>query len=146
MAAGAPEGTGPVPALPKYGGEWELGPPDLILDTSQAVTIPADGSDLFVNVILQNPLKTTRWVRAMEIKPGAPRVVHHANVILDRTSSLRSTHADWRKGVPGMDIEIDSGDAFDPDSHFLFLEAGFLRRWWSRRGCLGGWTRAMTWC
>jgi Flp pilus assembly protein TadD len=56
----------------------------------------------------------------MEIHPGTPRVVHHANVLIDRTASLRRTHPNWRQGIPGMDINVDSGDSFDPDSHFLF--------------------------
>jgi Flp pilus assembly protein TadD/mono/diheme cytochrome c family protein len=120
VAAGSPEGSGPIPAPPTYPDTWQLGPPDLVLELPTAISIPASGTDLFTNVILPNPLKSTRWVRAMEIKPGSPRVVHHANVILDRTASLRRTHLDWQRGIPGMDINVDSGDAFDPDSHFLF--------------------------
>jgi tetratricopeptide (TPR) repeat protein len=119
--AGTPEGDGPVPVAPVYSSDWQLGPPDLILETETPVEIPATGTDLFTNVILPYTGKGTKWVRAMEIKPGAPRIVHHANVILDRTASLRRGHpTDWRKGIPGMDINVDSGDSFDPDSHFLF--------------------------
>jgi len=92
-----------------------------VLETETPVEVPATGTDVFTNVILPYTGKGTRWVRAMEIKPGSPRIVHHANVILDRTGSLRRDHpTDWRKGVPGMDINVDSGDSFDPDSHFLF--------------------------
>jgi Flp pilus assembly protein TadD len=121
VAAGAPEGDGPTPAAPVYNTDWQLGPPDLVLETKNAVQVPADGSDLFLNVILPNPAKGTHWVRAMEIKPGSPRIVHHANVLIDRTASLRRAHPqDWQQGVPGMDINVDSGDNFDPDSHFLF--------------------------
>jgi Flp pilus assembly protein TadD len=120
-AAGLPEGDGPEPTAPVYSSDWQLGPPDLVLETTAPVAIPATGTDLFVNVVLPYSGKGTRWVRAMEIKPGSPRIVHHANVILDRTASLRRAHpADWQKGVPGMDINVDSGDSFDPDSHFLF--------------------------
>jgi Flp pilus assembly protein TadD len=121
IAAGAPEGDGAAPPTPVYNADWQLGPPDLVLETGAPVEVPATGTDLFVNVILPNPLKGTRWVRAMEIKPGSPRIVHHANVLLDRTASLRRDHpGDWQRGVPGMDINVDSGDMFDPDSHFLF--------------------------
>ena len=116
-----PEGEGPAPTPPTYPSEWQLGPPDLILEMSTALAVPASGTDLFENVILPVPITNTRWVRAMEIKPGAPQVTHHANVILDRTASLRRAHpADWQQGVPGMDLLVDSGDRFDPDSHFLF--------------------------
>jgi len=120
IAAGAPEGSGPIPAPPTYSSDWQLGPPDLVLAMPAPIEIPATGADLFTNVILPNPLHGTHWVRAMEIKPGSPRVVHHANLLLDRTASLRRTHPGWQRGIPGMDINVDSGDSFDPDSHFLF--------------------------
>jgi Flp pilus assembly protein TadD/mono/diheme cytochrome c family protein len=121
LADGMPEGDGDVPTAPVYSTDWTMGPPDLVLEMNTTMQVPASGTDLFENFVLPNPLKTTKWVRAMEIKPGSPQVVHHANVILDRTASLRRAHpADWQKGVPGMDILVDSGDNFDPDSHFLF--------------------------
>ena len=121
VESGMPEGEGSAPKAPTYGGDWLLGPPDLILEMAAPMQVPAGGTDLFENFILPTSLKQTRWVRAMEIKPGSPQVVHHANVIMDRTASLRRVHPnDWQQGIPGMDILVDSGDAFDPDSHFLF--------------------------
>jgi Flp pilus assembly protein TadD len=48
-------------------------------------------------------------------------VVHHANVVIDRTASLRRLHPnDWQSGVPGMEWLVDAGNRFEPDSHFLF--------------------------
>jgi len=129
VTAGAPEGAGKAPAAPIYSSDWALGPPDLVVEMPQAVPVPASGTDLFLNFVLPVPLaklNRTRWVRAMEIKPSSPgvnaaQVTHHANVIIDRTESVRRQHpADWQRGVPGMDILVDSGDDFDPDSHFLF--------------------------
>ena len=121
VKAGMPEGGGPEPARPVYRADWQLGPPDLILEMPAAVSEPASGSDLFVNFILPVNITGTRWVRALEIQPGAGQLVHHANLVLDRTASLRAHHpSDWQAGIPGMDLQIDSGDTFDPDSHFLF--------------------------
>jgi len=119
--AGMPEGDGPVPEPPVYKSEWQLGTPDLVLEMPQAMEVPASGTDLFENFALPLPIDGTKWVRAMEIKPGSPQVTHHANVIIDRTASVRRTHpSDWQRGIPGMDLLVDSGDRFDPDSHFLF--------------------------
>ncbi|WP_263380566.1 tetratricopeptide repeat protein [Granulicella paludicola] len=121
VASGAPEGAGKVPVAPTFKSSWELGPPDLVLEMPAAMQVPASGTDLYMNFVLPSSLQTSRWVRAMEIQPGSAQVTHHANVILDRTQSLRRQHpADWQRGVPGMDILVDSGDDFDPDSHFLF--------------------------
>ena len=113
----------PTPAVPPptYTSDWQLGPPDLVLEVDTPMVVPAEGTDLYRNFILPVPLTQTRWVRAMEIKPGSPRVVHHANLLIDRTASLRRAHpSDWQQGVPGMDIMVDAGESFDPDSHFLY--------------------------
>lgn len=119
--SGMPEGEGPIPAAPAYNSDWVLGRPDLILEMPASFSVPASGADVFENFVLPVPISKTRWIRAMEIKPGSPQVTHHANLIIDRTASLRRTHPnDWQSGIAGMDIEIDSGDKFDPDSHLLF--------------------------
>ena len=76
---------------------------------------------MFRNFVLPYPLAQTHFIRAMEILPGTPQVVHHANVLIDRTASFRHAHPDdWKDGVPGMELDLDSGNTFDPDSHFLF--------------------------
>ena len=120
VAGGMAQGDDP-PKAPVYTSEWELGPPDLVLSVTSPTEVPASGPDVFENFVLPANLTGTRWIGAMEIKPGSPQVVHHANVILDRTAALRRAHPnDWQRGVPGMDITVDSGQSFDPDSHFLF--------------------------
>jgi Flp pilus assembly protein TadD len=110
-----------APPAPHYDGEWQMGKPDLILKAPQSFTLPAGGTDVFRNLILPYTLKETHYIRAMEIRPGAPQVVHHANVVVDRTGSLRRLHPnDWQSGVPGMELLVDAGNRFEPDSHFLF--------------------------
>jgi tetratricopeptide (TPR) repeat protein len=60
----------------------------------------------------------------MEIRPGTPRLVHHANALLDRSGSGRARDAaEAGAGFAGMDLEIAS-DRFEPDSHFLFWKPG----------------------
>jgi Flp pilus assembly protein TadD/mono/diheme cytochrome c family protein len=122
VEAGMPQGD-MTDALkpPVFSSEWQLGPPDLILRSDSTLQVPASGTDLFHNFILPVPITETKYVRAMEIKPGSPQVVHHANVLIDRTASLRREHpVDWKEGIAGMEITVPSGDSFDPDSHFLF--------------------------
>ncbi len=60
------------------------------------------------------------------VAAGTTRVVHHANVVLARTRTLRKRDGeDGRPGFAGMDVitEAAAGD-FDPDSHFLFWKPG----------------------
>jgi Flp pilus assembly protein TadD len=120
--ASMPEGmAAEAPAPPRYTSEWQLGAPDLILTAPESFKVPADGQDVFRNFIYPVNVTRTRYIRAVEIIPGNARVVHHANILIDRTAELRRQHpTDWRAGIPGMELEIGSGDRFDPDSHFLF--------------------------
>jgi tetratricopeptide (TPR) repeat protein len=122
VKAGMPEGDpAAAPPAPSYSGTWQYGKPDLILSVERPFTLAASGTDVFRNFVLPYPLKQTHYIRAMEIRPGAPQIVHHANVLIDRTASFRRAHPEqWRDGVPGMELEVDAGNDFDPDSHFLF--------------------------
>src|SRR5439155_21631450 len=122
--AGAPEGPPPAPAAPTFTSGWQLGPPDLVIETAEAYTVPAEGTDVFRNLVLRAPVRGTRYVRALELRPGGKRVVHHANILLDRTGAARRRDAaDPGPGFAGMDVELES-DAFEPDSHFLFWKPG----------------------
>lgn len=122
IKSGMPEGDpAKAPAPPHYDETWQLGKPDLILTMDQAWTLPSSGTDVFRNFIFPTGLTTTKYVRAMEIIPGTPYIVHHANVLVDRTASLRRKHPDdWQQGVSGMELTLDAGNTFDPDSNFLF--------------------------
>lgn len=110
-----------APAPPHYDANWLMGKPDLILKVARPFTLPGGGTDTFRNFILPYPLKETHYIRAMEIRPGTPQIVHHANITVDRTGSLRrQLPNDWQNGVAGMELMVDAGNKFDPDSHFLF--------------------------
>ena len=125
VESGAPEGSpAERPAPPRFAEGWQLGPPDLVLRADQPLTVPAEGTDVFRNLVLDVPVPTPRYVRAMELRPGDKRVVHHANVLVDRTGWARQKDArDPGPGFSGMDVELES-PSFEPDSHFLFWKPG----------------------
>ena len=122
VRTGMPQGDmSAAPPAPKYNPTWQYGTPDLVLTVERPFTLAASGTDVFRNFILPYPLKQTHYIRAMEIRPAVPRIVHHANILIDRTASFRRAHpAEWKDGVPGMELEVDTGNEFDPDSNFLF--------------------------
>jgi len=121
---GAPEGNpADAPAQPTFTEGWQLGPPDLIVRAPRAFTVPATGPDVFWNFILTPDIKTRRYVRAIEIRPGNPRLLHHANVVIDRARSQRGREASPGAGFPGMDLTLDRS-VFDLDGHFLFWKPG----------------------
>jgi len=122
--AGAPEGdaseppvTAPVP------NEWQLGQPDLVLKAAQPFALPADGPDVFRNFVFPTQLAAPRFVRAVEIRAGAKRLVHHANLIVDRVHSARKLEPQPGAGFAGMDLNIQY-NVFDPPGHFLFWKPG----------------------
>ncbi len=43
-----------------------------------ASTFPASGPDVFRNFVIPTKLTEDKWVRAIEFRPGARKVVHHA--------------------------------------------------------------------
>ncbi|MEJ7617856.1 MAG: tetratricopeptide repeat protein [Pyrinomonadaceae bacterium] len=125
IAEGAIEGAASdLPPAPKFNEGWQLGQPDLIVKMEGAYTLPAGGTDVFRNFVIPIPAATTRYVRAVEILPGNKKIVHHANLLIDRTRSSRRLDAqDPGPGFGGMEVALAS-ESFDPDSHFLFWKPG----------------------
>jgi Flp pilus assembly protein TadD len=121
---GAPAGSpADAPPLPKFVPGWQLGEPDMVIAAAAPYQLPAGGPDQYWNFILPLQAPGTRWVKAIEIRPGNMRAVHHANLLIDRSRSARMQEKSPGAGFPGMDLSIES-DTFDPDSHFLFWKPG----------------------
>jgi len=110
-------------APPKFVEGWRLGQPDLILRAQKPFILPPQGTDTYWNFIFRVPIEQTRWVKAVEIRPGDKRYVHHANILIDRSGSSRQREAEPGAGFGGMEIRIES-QVFDPDSHLLFWKPG----------------------
>lgn len=121
---GAPEGVASeAPPPPDFPGDWQLGTPDLVIEAQSAFPLPASGPDVYWNCIFTPGLAARRWVRAIEIRPGDRRLVHHANLLVDRMGSARAQETAPGKGFPGMDL-ILMNSPFDPDGHLLFWKPG----------------------
>jgi Tfp pilus assembly protein PilF len=112
-----------LPPLPHFFEGWQLGKPDLILTAEKPYLLPAGGDDNYWNYIFRAPVDRVRWLKAMEIRPGDKKLIHHANVLVDRTQSARHLEEETGAGFGGMELEIES-ESFDPDSHFLFWKPG----------------------
>jgi tetratricopeptide (TPR) repeat protein len=121
---GAVEGAASdLPPTPHFAAGWQMGTPDLVIKSEKAYLLPASGNDQYWNFIFRTPVNQTRWLKGIEVRPGDKRVVHHANVLVDRMESARVQEASPGAGFGGMEIKIES-EAFDPDSHFLFWKPG----------------------
>jgi len=125
VSQGAPEGNASeTPPLPKFTEGWQLGPPDMILEAQSAYALRASGPDVYWNFVIPVTMKTMRYVRAVEIRPGDKRIVHHANLYVDRARSARRQEAAEGQGFSGMDVVIDRPLSEPDDGHFLFWKPG----------------------
>ncbi len=114
--SGAPAGDpAHAPPIPQFPNGWQLGKPDLEAETRAPFAIPADGPDLYQCFDIPAPAAQSHYVRAIDIRPGNPKVVHHAILFTDTSGTAR--HRDTGSGYP------------------CFGTPGFL----PARG-LGGWT------
>lgn len=115
--AGAPEGDPhDLPAVPKWTDGWQLGKPDLVVTVPEAFQLQADASDVFRIFALRLPVGRPRYVRGIEFHPGNARVVHHANIRIDRSDGTR--RLDDADPAPGYDGLMPRSAEY-PDGHFL---------------------------
>src|SRR4029434_7579923 len=93
-----------MPKLPAFTAEgWQLGKPDLVLEMPAGFDVRASGPDVFRNFVIPTRLTEDKWVRGIEYRPGARKVVHHAIFAAVTGGSLAAVDgADGRPGFGGM--------------------------------------------
>lgn len=104
------------PPLPKFADGWLLGPPDLVVQPEAAFKLPALQTDAFRIFAIRIPVEQRRYVTGIEFHPGNARVVHHANIRIDRTGATRAL--DEADPLPGYDGLMPRSAEY-PDGHFL---------------------------
>jgi mono/diheme cytochrome c family protein len=137
IAAGKPRGDDAEAPLPRVFDTdgWQLGTPDLELGLPQAIEVPAEGVLEYRYVAVPTGLERERWIEAIEVRPGAPRVVHHvvvhalpaeafANGRLRDWNSIDETHGFFAAWVPGSEpVRYPIGTARPlPAGSVLFFE------------------------
>jgi hypothetical protein len=114
---GAPEGDPAAkPAPPVFTNGWQIGQPDKVVTIPAKFSVPADGPDVYRCFVIPMDLDQEIYLSAIEFRPDARRVVHHALVFTDPAHAGRRLAA----GSP------DGG-------YTCFGGPGFLG------GLLGGW-------
>jgi Tfp pilus assembly protein PilF len=119
--AGSPRGEdADQPAAPAFTGGWQMGTPDLVLETP-AYTLKSADRDVFRNFVIPVPLAAPRWVRSMEIRADNPRVTHHARLGVDSSNeSIRRQAEEKEPGYPGM------AWGQDPDGQLVIWAPGLV--------------------
>jgi len=100
MAQGDPA---KMPKLPQFPDGWHLGKPDLVLEMPAGFDLPASGPDIYRNFVIPTHLAEDKWVRAVEFRPSARKVVHHTLfAYVDGGALAKVDGADGRPGFSGM--------------------------------------------
>jgi hypothetical protein len=122
--SGAPEGNPkdlppPLTFLPDT--EWFIGKPDLLATTENDFVMYPNGPDWWIDQFAETRLTEDRWIKAMEIKPSNPKIVHHAVVYV--------IEPDAPPGTPETGVQLHEyavgkyGDIF-ADNTGRLLKAG----------------------
>ena len=111
VSSGMPQGDeSQMPQPPQFASGWQLGSPDLELIMPEPFDVPADGPDIYRHFVIPTGLTENRLIRAVEFRPGASEVVHHAFVYYDTTGTGRKLDAldpgpgYSRIGTPGFPV------------------------------------------
>jgi hypothetical protein len=79
--AGAPKGNdADMPTVSAAKNGWHDGEPDLILEMPIEFAVPAEGQVDVVTIYMKVPFSEDIFIKALEIRPTAPGVVHHGGV------------------------------------------------------------------
>ena len=79
--AGGPEGNpADLPPMPTYETEWLLGKPDAVFSMQEDYPVPAEGTVAYQYFLIPTNLTEDKWIQAMEIRAGDPKVLHHVIV------------------------------------------------------------------
>ena len=121
---GAPQGDPadmPKPLTFRPDTEWFIGEPDLKVTTDKDFVMYPNGPDWWIDQFGVVTLSEDRWIKAMEIKPSNPKIVHHAVVY--------AIEPDAPEGTPETGVQLHEyavgkyGDIFGDNTGRL-LKAG----------------------
>jgi hypothetical protein len=126
LAEGDPKDA---PAPRKFPDGWQLGKPDVVLTPDEDMHIGASGKDHFRCFVLPTNLTEDKFVTAVEVRPGNPRVVHHALLFVDTHGKARELEQK-EKDRTKKEGEADYGPGYSVGMGSIgFLPTGALRGW-----------------
>ncbi len=126
--SGAPQGDAtdlPAPLSFTSDNSWYIGKPDLLVTTDRDFTMYPAGPDWWIDQFAEVKIPEGRWIKAMEIKPSNPKIVHHAVIY--------AIEPDAPEGTPETGVQLHEyavgkyGDIFSEDTGRLLKPGTRLR-------------------
>jgi hypothetical protein len=104
---GAPEGDPKdAPAPLQFTDGWNI-KPDIVVEMPKPIELPASGTINYKYVLVKTNFPQDMWIRAAEMRPGNPKVLHHGKVW------VRPPGSDWMQNVePGVAYETETQREF----------------------------------
>lgn len=94
---------------------WEIGEPHAVVTIPDPVSVPAQGAMGYRYQYVKTDFPEDRWIRAMEIRPTHPEVVHHVLVFIEgpprEGETRREIQARWQGGLQGYFAGLVPGQA-----------------------------------
>jgi peroxiredoxin len=130
---GTAEGN-PLDAPPpaKFSEGWKLGTPDMVLTLPDDYQVGPSGNDVFRCFVLPTNLTEDKYVESIEVRPGNPRVVHHAILYIDTAGNGRKLE---QKQLATPPKESHGGTELDKGPGYY----GAMGPGFTPVGTLGGW-------
>ena len=125
---GAPQGNPadmPAPRQFAPDSEWFIGEPDLKVTTPNDYTMYANGPDWWIDQFADVEVTEDRWIKAMEIKPSNPKIVHHVVIYV--------IEPDAPEGTPETGVQLHEyavgkyGDIYGDNTGRLLKKGTRLR-------------------
>ncbi len=121
IEGGTPKGDAKdLPPARQYPEGWQFGKPDVVFSMPKPFAVPAEtppGGVPYQYISIPTNFTEDKWVRAAEVHPGAPDVIHHAIVFIVPKGEL------FRPDAPGS---VLCGMA--PGEMPLSLPPGFAKK------------------
>ncbi|MGH9258252.1 MAG: heavy metal-binding domain-containing protein [Vicinamibacterales bacterium] len=107
VEGGAPEGADDPPPFIDHSGHWMLGEPQATVVARQGVVVNANSAAQFTRIVLDPGLDREAWIRAVDFKPGDPRVARAAFFTVVETGEYLGGWTPWHSST-----ELPAGVAF----------------------------------
>ncbi|MFM1883516.1 MAG: hypothetical protein RJA05_1925 [Planctomycetota bacterium] len=127
IKAGKPEGDPKDLPLPRTfaSSEWSIGTPDAVFTLPEPIAVKADGFMPYQNVLVPTNTTEDRWVKAVQIVPTDPSVVHH--VLVFALDEEAAKDPDTRRRL-GNDESSGYWAAYVPGNDAITFPEGMAKR------------------
>lgn len=108
---------------------WQLGTPDAILEMPTEAVVAANGPDVFHCVVFPTNFGEDKYLAAIEVRPGNPRVVHHTVQVIETAGRARKLQASAQEKQKPTDKDRGPGYSVSRGMGFLPNPGNGLGGW-----------------